>query len=87
MANRGASVFTRYDVTRTQDLAAAFALAGEHFGRLDSAFNNAGIGDEDLFADEAGKWARIIDIDLTAVIDATRIAVKEVKKGGTAASS
>jgi NAD(P)-dependent dehydrogenase (short-subunit alcohol dehydrogenase family) len=40
-----------------------------------------GIGDEDLFADEAGKWARIIDIDLTAVIDATRIAVKELKRG------
>ena len=57
-------------------------LAGEHFGRLDIAFNNAGIGDEDLFADEAGKWARIIDIDLTAVIDATRIAVKELKRGG-----
>jgi 15-hydroxyprostaglandin dehydrogenase (NAD) len=77
----GIAVFRRCDVTKTEDLAAAFAAAQEHFGAFDIAYNNAGIGGEDLFADEAGAWQRTIDINLTAVIDATRIAVREMQRG------
>jgi len=77
-----AAVLTRCDVTRTADLEAAFACAVNQFGRLDIAFNNAGIGGEDLFADDSGDWKRVIEIDLTAVIDATRIAVREMKRAG-----
>ena len=78
----GAAVFARCDVTKTEDLARTFALAMERFGALDITFNNAGIGGEDLFAADPGKWARIIDVNLTAVIDATRIAVREMKRTG-----
>src|SRR5881396_3246262 len=46
------------------------------------AAKNAGIGGEDLFADDPGDWARVIAVDLTAVIDATRIAVREMKQAG-----
>jgi len=81
-AKGGVAVFRHCDVTRTEDLAGAFACAFEHFGRLDVAFNNAGIGGEDLFADDPGDWAKVIDIDLTAVIDATRIAVREMRRSG-----
>jgi NAD(P)-dependent dehydrogenase (short-subunit alcohol dehydrogenase family) len=77
----GIAVFKRCDVTKTEDLAAAFAAAVQHFGALDIAYNNAGIGGEDLFADEVGAWQRMIDINLTAVIDATRIAVREMQRG------
>jgi 15-hydroxyprostaglandin dehydrogenase (NAD) len=78
----GTGVFCRCDVTKSAELAGAFASAVEHFGLLRIAFNNAGIGGEDLFADDPGDWARIIDVDLTAVIDATRIAVREMKRAG-----
>ena len=81
-ARGGIAIFRYCDVTRTEDLAAAFACAVEHFGRLDIAFNNAGIGGEDLFADAPGDWAKVVDIDLTAVIDATRIAVREMRRAG-----
>jgi NAD(P)-dependent dehydrogenase (short-subunit alcohol dehydrogenase family) len=78
----GSAVFAGCDVTNTEDLAGAFACAVDHFGRPHIVFNNAGISGEDLFADDPGDWARVIDVDLTAVIDATRIAVREMKLGG-----
>ncbi|MEO8538919.1 MAG: SDR family NAD(P)-dependent oxidoreductase [bacterium] len=81
-ASGGKAVFRRCDVTKTEDLLAAFAAAGTEFGRLDIAFNNAGIGGEDLFADDPGDWAKVVAIDLTAVIDATRIAVREMRRAG-----
>ncbi|MCC6381867.1 MAG: SDR family NAD(P)-dependent oxidoreductase [Dehalococcoidia bacterium] len=78
----GIAVFRHCDVTRTEDLAGAFACALEHFGRFDIAFNNAGIAGEDLFEDTAGDWQRVVDVNLTAVIDATRIAVREMRRLG-----
>jgi 15-hydroxyprostaglandin dehydrogenase (NAD) len=80
----GVTLFRRCDVTKTEDLASAFDLAIERFGGLDIAFNNAGIIGEDLFADDPGDWKRVIEIDLTAVIDATRLAVRKMRLVGNA---
>lgn len=77
----GIAVFRRCDVTSTEDVAGAFAAAVDHFGRFDIACNNAGIGGEALFDDDPGPWKRVIDINLTAVIDATRIGVREMRRG------
>lgn len=80
-ANGGVSLFRRCDVTHTEDLAGAFASAVEHWNRLDIVCNNAGIGErQPLFEDETADFERVIDIDLTAVINATRIAVREMKR-------
>lgn len=77
----GTAVFVHCDVTDTEDLDETFRYAGEHFGGTHIAFNNAGIGGEgDLFADDPEDWAQVIDIDLTAVIDATRIAVRKMEQ-------
>jgi NAD(P)-dependent dehydrogenase (short-subunit alcohol dehydrogenase family) len=78
----GTAVFVQCNVTRTSDLISVFESAVEHFGQPDIVFNNAGIGGEDLFANDAGAWKRIVEIDLTAVIDATRLAVREMKRNG-----
>ena len=77
----GIAIFRHCDVTQSEDLAGAMASAVEHFGSLDIVFNNAGIGGEDLFSDEMQTWPKMVDINLTAVIDATRIAVREMKRG------
>jgi 15-hydroxyprostaglandin dehydrogenase (NAD) len=53
------------------------------FGRLDIVANVAGVGDGDLFADDPGDWRRVIAIDLTAVVDSTRLAVREMPRAGT----
>jgi 15-hydroxyprostaglandin dehydrogenase (NAD) len=75
-------VFRPCDVTDGQDLAAAVGSAVERFGRLDIAVNVAGVGDGDLFADDPGAWRRVIDVNLTAVIDCTRLAVGAMRRGG-----
>jgi 15-hydroxyprostaglandin dehydrogenase (NAD) len=79
-AAHGIAVFCHCDVTRTEDIAAAFASAVEHFGSLDIVCNNAGVAGETLFDDASGDWQRVVDINLTAVIDATRIAVREMRR-------
>ena len=78
----GVAIARRCDVTQTEDLAGAMACAFEHWGALDIVFNNAGIAGEDLFSDDPGPWQRIIEINLIAVIDGTRIAVREMRRSG-----
>lgn len=78
----GKAIFQRCDTTRTADLEALLAAATAAYGRLDIVFNNAGVGGEDLFADDPGDWARVVAINLTAVIDATRLAVRAMKATG-----
>jgi 15-hydroxyprostaglandin dehydrogenase (NAD) len=75
-------VYRACDVTDGEDLAAAVGSAVERFGRLDIVANVAGVGDGDLFADDPGAWQRVIDIDLTALIDCTRLAVRAMRRGG-----
>ncbi len=77
------AAFRRCDVTRTEDLEGLFAFALERFGSLDIVCNNAGIGErQDLFEDETREFERVIAIDLTAVIDATRLAVRAMRARG-----
>src|SRR5207249_5940569 len=66
----GRALAVRCDVTQTDDVKAALEKTSETFGRLDFAFNNAGIEPKksaptaDYDEDE---WNLIIDIDLRGV--------------------
>jgi NAD(P)-dependent dehydrogenase (short-subunit alcohol dehydrogenase family) len=66
----GQAIAARCDVTKAADIKAALDKTVEAFGRLDFAFNNAGIEPKkpaptaDYDEDE---WNRIIDIDLRGV--------------------
>src|SRR5881398_1107010 len=66
----GRALAVRCDVTQTDDVKAALEKTGETFGRLDFAFNNAGIEPRKPAptADyDEEEWKRIIDIDLRGV--------------------
>lgn len=63
----GRALAVRCDVTRAEDVKAALAKAVEAFGRLDFAFNNAGIEPRKPAPTaeyEEEEWNRIIDINL-----------------------
>jgi NAD(P)-dependent dehydrogenase (short-subunit alcohol dehydrogenase family) len=66
----GQALAVRCDVSRAEDVKAALAKAGGAFGRLDFAFNNAGIEPRKPAptADyDEQEWDRILDINLRGV--------------------
>ncbi|MEA2321928.1 MAG: hypothetical protein QOD81_1778 [Solirubrobacteraceae bacterium] len=65
----GRAVAVRCDVTRSEDVQAALRTAVDAFGRLDVAFNNAGIEQEAKPAAETTEeeWDRILAINLRGV--------------------
>lgn len=77
----GIAIFKHCDTRLTEDLAVAFAGAVEHWQRLDIVCNNAGISERgDLFSDEGVDFRNVIEINVNAVIDGTRIAVREMRR-------
>lgn len=66
---RGSSVAIRADVSIPGDCAALVERAIKGFGRLDVAFNNAGIGGAQApIADlSAADWQHVIDVNLSSV--------------------
>lgn len=83
----GRVLAVRCDVTRAQDVKAALDKAVEAFGRLDFAFNNAGVEQAtkamaDLTEEE---WDRIISIDLRGVFLCMKYEIPlMLKQGGGA---
>lgn len=66
----GRAIAVRCDVAQTTDVKAALAKTVAAFGRLDFAFNNAGVEPNKLAATaelEEEEWNRIIDINLRGV--------------------
>lgn len=65
----GDAVFVRADVSNPDDCQAMVAAAVEKYGRLDIAFNNAGIGGEANRTAEYGVegWQKVIAINLSGV--------------------
>jgi NAD(P)-dependent dehydrogenase (short-subunit alcohol dehydrogenase family) len=65
----GRALAVRCDVTRAEEVKAALDQAVEAFGRLDFAFNNAGVEQPITAAADITEeeWGRIVDINLRSV--------------------
>lgn len=80
------ALFVRTDVTREEDCQSAVALTLERFGRLDAAFNNAGIAGYPLLLGQHSldQWRRVLDVNLTGVFNCLRAEIGAMKAAGGA---
>lgn len=81
----GRALAVRCDVTRAEDVKAALAKTVEAFGRLDFAFNNAGIEPSKPAPTaeyEEEEWSRIIDTNLRSVFLCMRYEIPLILKQG-----
>lgn len=65
----GEAIFVQTDVSQESQVDSLFEQAVSHFGRIDCAFNNAGINENPapLHEWEINDWRRMMDINVTGV--------------------
>jgi len=65
----GEALFIRADVSKTAEVEALFSQAVKQYGRLDCAFNNAGIEGESTALAESTEetWDRVLGVNLKGV--------------------
>ena len=70
------------DVTKVDQVEAAFAKAVAAFGRLDALFNNAGRGSRPKTIDEMAleDWQAVLDVNLTGAVLCARTAFGQMRK-------
>lgn len=74
----------RCDVTVEADVAALASAAVDHFGRLDIAFANAGIGAIGPIAGmDVAEWRRVLDVNLTGAFLTVKHASQHLGAGGS----
>ena len=80
----GDAIFVRADVSRPEECQAMVAAALETYGRLDIAFNNAGIGGEaNLTADYSLEgWQKVIEINLSSVFYCMKYEIPAMLRSG-----
>jgi NAD(P)-dependent dehydrogenase (short-subunit alcohol dehydrogenase family) len=78
------AIFVKCDVSKWNDVEAAVAKAVATYGRLDCAFNNAGIEGEGGNTHECTEenWARVISINLTGVWLCMKAEIAQMLKQG-----
>ncbi len=78
----GSALALEGDVTRLEDVEDAVAQAVEHFGGLDAAFANAGMGLQTPGTAEGDpeEWRRLIDVNIMGVLYTARAAMPQLKR-------
>jgi NAD(P)-dependent dehydrogenase (short-subunit alcohol dehydrogenase family) len=78
----GDAIFVETDVTDVDDTQAMVDTAIDEYGRLDYAFNNAGIGSEQVPITEypAESWQSVIDVNLIGVFNCMQAELKQMQE-------
>ncbi|MGL5908620.1 MAG: 3-oxoacyl-ACP reductase [Phycicoccus sp.] len=78
--------YVHCDVTSKGDVDRLFATAVERFGRLDVAFNNAGISppeDDSILDTDLEAWRRVQEVNLTSVYLCCKAAIPHMLEQGS----
>ena len=78
-------LFVRTDVSSESDVVALFRSAVDTYGRLDVAFNNAGISppeDDSILTTGLDAWQRVQQVNLTSVYLCCREAIGHMRTAG-----
>lgn len=83
----GEAIFLRADISNPDDCRALVDATVEEYGRLDVAFNNAGIGGEaNLTAEYSVEgWQKVIDINLSGVFYCMKYEIPVMLQAGAGA--
>ena len=77
--------FVEVDVTSENQVQALFRTAVEEFGRLDIAFNNAGISppeDDSILTTGLDAWRKVQEVNLTSVYLCCKFAIEQMRGNG-----
>ncbi|HZE48465.1 MAG TPA: 3-oxoacyl-ACP reductase [Jatrophihabitantaceae bacterium] len=78
-------LFVKVDVTSEDEVRAMFQTAVDQYGRLDIAFNNAGISptdDDSIATTGLDVWQRVQDVNLTSVYLCCKYAIEHMRPSG-----
>jgi NAD(P)-dependent dehydrogenase (short-subunit alcohol dehydrogenase family) len=78
-------LFVQADVTSEDDVRAIFGTAMREFGRIDVAFNNAGISppeDDSVLTTGLDAWRRVQEVNLTSVYLCCKHVIPHMQRGG-----
>ncbi|NWG52148.1 MAG: SDR family oxidoreductase [Hydrogenophilaceae bacterium] len=80
----GEAVHVHCDVSKEADVAALVAAGIKAFGRIDCAFNNAGVGPplKPLTEHSAEEWRRVYEVDLLSVFLCMKHQIPEMERAG-----
>ncbi|WP_218893147.1 3-oxoacyl-ACP reductase [Streptomyces sp. 1331.2] len=84
-ANEVGGLFLEADVTDEQAVQALFQRAVDEYGRLDIAFNNAGISppdDDSILTTGLDAWKRVQEVNLTSVYLCCKYAIPHMQRQG-----
>jgi NAD(P)-dependent dehydrogenase (short-subunit alcohol dehydrogenase family) len=78
-------LFAQADVTSEEDVRAVYETAMGEFGRIDIAFNNAGISppeDDSILTTGLDAWQRVQEVNLTSVYLCCKHVIPHMQRGG-----
>ena len=78
-------IFIKADVTNPEQVEHMYKVAFDTFGRIDIAFNNAGISppdDDSILTTELDAWRRVQEVNLTSVFLCCKAVIPYMQKQG-----
>jgi len=84
-AEEAGGIFIQADVTSEGDVQAVYDTAAAEFGRVDIAFNNAGISppeDDSILVTGLDAWRRVQEVNLTSVYLCCKQVIPHMQRAG-----